>query len=86
MKTKLLRKLRKRFKFTEVHGYSEMLDMKTGRVYGPEWKYARSRYSVKEHNLTIAIMLLTGIDRWEDAEIKIRRRRANRYYEQVVNA
>lgn len=86
MKVKLLKKLRKRFKFTNVHGYSEMLDNKTGIVYGPEWKYCRSRYSVHEHNVAIAIELLTGGNRFERIEERKMQRCQKRYYQQILNA
>jgi hypothetical protein len=86
MKTKLLKKFRKRFKFTNVHGYSEMIDTKTNIVYGPEWRYCRSRYSVEEYNVTIALKILTGEDRWQHQELRKANARYRTHHNQILKA
>jgi hypothetical protein len=87
MKTKLLRKFRKRFKFTDIHGYWEMLDKHTNIIYGPEWGYCRSRYSVKEYLYFKAIALLIGNEYWKsDRLLKKSKRRRLFHIKQIKSA
>lgn len=70
MKAKLLKKFRERFKFTDMNGYNQMVDTVTNVIYGPEWSYCHSRYSVKDHNIKIALELLGAGNRFEEIKRK----------------
>lgn len=59
-----------RFKFTDINGYNQMVDKQTGMIYGPEWSYCHSRYSVRDHNIAIALELLGAGNRFSEMERK----------------
>lgn len=75
MKVKLLKKFRKRFKFTKVNGYTQMWDRETDMIYSPECCSVHTNRSIREQLEAKAILLLTGASRWREMDCKKYKRR-----------